>query len=301
MITDWHLLVHNIGTIISIIAVFGLGLFILINNPRSRPAIIFSLLLLVTIILGISHVIGVNVSDPDLSRSILMLNLSVFFIGIFAVHFLLALLKEEKTHRVFLFVTYAIGIAFCVFFIIYPDLFLLPSIPKQYFPNYYNPGILNVVRVIFLFGYCLPYMMFKLFRSYHRASNVLERKQIEFLIISSFIAFGAGFIPNFLMYGFNIDPLIGVAVFSLFTIPIIYAAIQFELFNIKVIAKQALFYSIGVILVGGFISSLNSVNIWLTTSSPGFPFWIIPLISSLSAMTIGVFVCVSSGDRKSVV
>lgn len=290
MITNWHLIVHNVGSIISAVAILGLAIFIVLNNPRSRQAIIFSLTLLSIFIFVVSHVIGVNIADPLLSREILMFNLSIFFIGSLILHSMMAAIDKEKEQRAVIIATYTIGVMLTIFFIIFPDLFLMPSVPKMYFPNYYNPGILNWTRIAFVYAFCVPYVTYQLAKAYRLTTDSVLHQQLKYSIASILIGFCLGFIPNFLVYNINVDPVIGISLFSLFTIPVIYEAVRYGFLNVKVIARQAFFYSLGVIIVGGFITLLNNSNLWLAESFPGFPVWIIPLISSVLAVTVAVVI-----------
>jgi hypothetical protein len=58
-------------------------------------------------------------------------------------------------------------------------------------------------------------------------------------------------LPNLLVYNLPVDPLLGMPFALFFTIPFIYGAVQYELLNVKVIAKQAFWYSLAVFSVGG--------------------------------------------------
>src|ERR1019366_6855219 len=125
-----HLLIHNVGFIISAVAGVSAAFFLFFNNKRSTANIMMVLVVLSLVIFVISHVIGVNTSDPIASRNILMFNLSNFFVGMFLVHSVLAYLGKAKTRWMMLVILYLSGLGLSAFFIMYPDLFLLPSVPK---------------------------------------------------------------------------------------------------------------------------------------------------------------------------
>lgn len=290
MITDWHLLIHNILSIASAIIFIAAAFFIYLNSPKKTANITLALTALCAAIFFTSHVVGINLSDPNASRMVLMLNLINFGLGMFQLHAIVALLGLEKTQRWPLIATYAIGVFFIAFFLVFPDLFLLPSVPKMYFPNYYNPGALNWTRMIYLYGLIIPYGTYLLLHAYRQAVAPLEKQQYLFFIISFIGAFGVAFIPNLLIYNIPVDPLWGMICGALFAIPFTYGAVQYGLLNIKVVAKQAFFYSTGVIILGGIIVFLNNSNVWLAERYPGFPSWVIPLISSVGAVTISVVI-----------
>ncbi|MEK7609514.1 MAG: ATP-binding protein [Patescibacteria group bacterium] len=284
-----HLIVHNVAAIISSVMLIGLALFLVINNPRSRSTIIFSLMLVAVLVFIVSHVIGVNIVDPNLSRVVFMFNLSIFFIGVFIFHSIIATIGKEKERKLILIAIYVASILITVFFVFNPDLFLLPSISKMYFPNYYVPGVLNWLRLVFLYGLMVPYSLLELFLAYRQSQNNIERQQLKYFIIAIFVGFSFGFIPNFLVYNIPVDPLWGILLVSLFVIPIVYGSVRYRLFNIKIIATQAFFYSLAIGIVGGFISLLNYSNQWISVFFPNFPIWITALISAFFAVTISVF------------
>jgi signal transduction histidine kinase len=276
------LLVHNVGFGVSSVAGIGASLFIFLNNKRSITNITLALAFLAAAVFIASHVIGVNTSDSLLSQDILMFNLSMFAIGAFNVHGVLAFLNRDRKLWYIIAILYASGLFMTVFFIIYPDLFLLPSVPKMYFPDYYVPGILNWTRLVFMNGICVTYMLIELFVAY-RSSDIdaKKRNQIKYFLIAIIGAYGAGFIPNFLVYNIPIDPLWGMAFLVFAAIPIVYDSLKYEFLNIKIVAKQAFLYAVGIGVVGGIIILFDYSNRLITENYPGFPFWITPLISAV--------------------
>ena len=77
---------------------------------------------------------------------------------------------------------------------------------------------------------------------------------------------------------------------ALFAVPIIYGVIKYELFDIKIIAKQAFLYSIAVAVVGGLITLINYSNNWIGAALPGFPTWITALVSAILAVSVSVII-----------
>jgi signal transduction histidine kinase len=59
--------------------------------------------------------------------------------------------------------------------------------------------------------------------------------------------------------------------------------------NIKVIAKQAAFYTLTVIIIGGLITALNYLDSWLK-GYPSFPRWILTLISASLVVIMGIII-----------
>ena len=276
-----HLLVHNIAFGLSAITSVGVIIFIITNSRRSLSNTMIIMAILGAITFIVSHILGVSVSDPILSKNILMLNMVIMFIGIFIVHSVLAYLGKTKSRWFVLWLIYIIGIFFTVLFIFNPDLFLLPSVPKMYFPNYYVPGSLNWIRLLVLDGICIPYVCLELLHSRRQTTDVQTKKQYMYLIWSLLIGNCVGFMANLLVYDIQVDPL-WASTFILFWGAIFtYGSIRYGLFNIRIIAKQAFVYAFLIGIVGGFITLLDYGNSQIRSIYPGFPVWISPLISAI--------------------
>lgn len=290
MAPNFHLIIHNVISIGSAIAIFGMAFFTFLNGTRRVANITFSLMLLTANIFVISHVVGVNINDPNISRFVFMFNLSMFFIGAFYLHAILALVGKDRKRLWMIVFIYISALAFTVIFSIYPDLFFLPSVPKMYFPSYYNPGILNLTRILFLFVIIVPYSIYILYLTYRQSDIDIKRKQYKYMIVTSMVGFSVAFIPNLLVYNIPVDPLWGMPFALIFAIPFTYGAIRYQMFDIRVIAKQAFLYSLAVGLVGGLITLLNYSNDWIKAAYPSFPSWITALISAVLAVTIGMII-----------
>jgi signal transduction histidine kinase len=285
-----ELIIHNLLSVVSALTFIGIAFFTFLNNPKKTANIALSLAGLSASIFFISHVIGVNVTDPNLSRSVLMLNLVMFFISAFNVHAVLALVGKDKENKWFIVFIYATACIFSLFFILKPNLFLLPSVPKMYFPNYYNPGPANWARMIYMYFICAPYIVYLLAGAYRKAETPTKRNQYKYFILTMIISYAIVFTANLLVYNIPVDPLWAMSAGVLFAIPFFYGAVQYGLFNVQIIAKQAFWYSIIILGTDGLIAVLNYSNKWISEVIPGFPTWIIALFSVVLVVTVSVFV-----------
>ncbi len=214
----------------------------------------------------------------------------MFPVGGFLLHSILELVGEGKSQRWLIIMTYIVAGLLTVFFVWQPDTFLLPSIPKMYFPNYYEPGILNWTRLVFLDVIIFPYILYCLARAYRRSGIGAARNRYAYFIIALVCGFCVVFIPNFLVADITIDPLLGMVFAVICMIPFAYGAIAYELFNIKVIAKQAFIYAISIAFAGGGLTLLTCAGIWIRDVYPGFPAWTIALASAVIAVTASFIV-----------
>lgn len=76
----------------------------------------------------------------------------------------------------------------------------------------------------------------------------------------------------------------------LFSIPFTYAVLKYDLMDIRIVAKAAFIYGTAVAVLGGTIVLFNTLNQWIENTYTGFPFWIVPLVSSLVAVALGFIV-----------
>ncbi len=287
---DLHLILHNVVSVFSAVIIFGMAIFTYLNDRHSVANKTFALMLLGAAVFSTSHVIGVNIGDPVISKHVLMFNLCMFIVGSFLLHSILALLGQEKEKKGLIIFTYITGIALTAFFLVFPDLFLLDSVPKMYFPNYYVPGALNWTRLVFLDVVIFPYILYLLVQAYKTASSVALRNRYAYFIVALVCGFCIVYIPNFLVGDIEIDPLIGMFFAVICMIPFAYGAIKYQLFNIKVIARQAFIYSISVAFVGGGLTLLTYASVWIREVYPHFPAWTIALGSAAIAVAVSFVV-----------
>ena len=287
---NFHLVIHNIGFILSIVATLGALVFIVLNNPRAKGHTPMAFLFLAVLIFIISHLVGVNIIDSEVSSRIFMLNVCVFFIGIFSVHTVLSVLGKDRKRMPILVSIYALGIGLSLWFLKYPALLFVTSVPKMYFPNYYEPGPYNWVRFAFVLGICLAYLVFEIILSYREADNEIKKRQLKFFAFSFIATYATGHVPNLLIYDIQVDPLWGMAFMIIFVILFFYASIRYELMNIKVVAKQAFLYAITVGTIGGTIVLFEYLNRTISANHPEFPIWVIPSTSVFLVLVITLVV-----------
>jgi signal transduction histidine kinase len=290
MADNIHLIIHNIFGVFSAISLLCLVIFLLFNNIKKTANWTLALTAVAFIGFLVTHVVGVSVNDPLLSRDILMGNISVIFISVFNFHCVMAALHKEKEKRYMIIFIYVIGFGLALFYVLFPQTFLLPSIPKMYFPNYYVPGDLYwVSRVVFQL--IVPiYFVYELVKAFRHSSDNIEKNRILYFAISLSFGWIFGIIPVLLIFNIPIDPTWGIFSAVLFLLPFSYAVVKYDLLDIKIVAKRAFVYGVAVATVGTLIILFNSFNQSIEGAYPGFPFWIMPLLLAFIAVLLGVLV-----------
>ncbi len=290
------LLIHNIGYIFdSLLVVFFIG-FVYIKDHKTPVNRMFMMALVVILIFLVSHLIGVNIADPNLSRTVLMFNTFILFLSCFVAHFVFIVIGQEKRQKPALIAFYVVASALFLFYWLFPNTFLLNSIPKLYFPDYYVAGNLDWIMRLFANVLVPIYFLVVMFFAYHKADPVLKNK-MRYLFLGLFLgySFGAAPLPlvfssSPIFFGIYFDPVYSILFVPFFVIPFGYAILKYELFDIRVVAKRAFVYALFVAVVGFSVAMLNYANEVLLRSHPGFPQWILPIISSVIAVSIGFLV-----------
>lgn len=283
------LLIHNIGSVLSAIVALGLALFTYFGHPRKAANTTLALTMLSVSVFYISHVIGVNLTDPFSSRAVLMFNLSIIFIAMFNAHCVLAVLGRARKERYLIAFFYASGLLLTLFYLLQPDAFLLPSTPKLYFPNYYEAGAYHwVMRVIF--NFVIPiYFLVAMLRAYKQGDSVM-RNRLKYFFLALTLGYSIGFIPVLLVFNIPVDPNWGLFFIFFYAIPFVYGVLSYQLLDIKVVAKRAFLYALTVVGMSLFIIFISFSNNFVAAWYPAFPIWLIPSLASLVAVGIGIFV-----------
>lgn len=284
-----HLLVHNIGFLAGGIINIGIVCFVLYTARRRINSVIvtFTLMTLSVAIFQISHVLGANATSPELSRKIFMFNLANIPIAVFMTHWFLALAGKVKERRRILAAIYASGIAMFFVYILFPDTFLRDSVPKLYFPYYYEPGPLQIIMRIW-FNVVGIYYFYELIKAYRETGDPIKKNRYKYVFAAIVYGFIVGSSAILLVYDVPFDPMWSMF-FGLYTIPLAYAIIKYELLDIRIFAKRAFLYALMVAVVGMLINAINFLGERVLLYNPAFPRWVFYLASSVLAVGIAFF------------
>lgn len=285
MTMDPKLIITNVGFVLAFILTMGLGFFVLLRGPKKTPNRIFFFLSVAHGIWEISYVIGINLHDSALSHLAFMGNLATLFIPVAMSHLVLNITDKLQKQKKVLLAFYAVASALTLFFSFFPYLFLGLSEPKLYLPNFFVPGKYYFVGDIFFFT-ALAYGMYQLFSSYRHADYALKNR-LRYFLIAVVYSYTIGLVPEFLLYNIPIDPFAS-SFMALYMIPLAYSIIENNLIDINVIAKRALWYSLGVTAVALLITLVNALNDLLIERLPLFPHWLVPIFSGAVAVATGV-------------
>lgn len=287
---SFRLITHNILFLSGGVINVALAIFVWVKMRRAiKPiAVVFILFLLSVAMFQISHALGIMANNADASRMIFMLNLANIPIGIFLCHWFI--LMSERSSMAFnqfmIPIVYITGIGMLIYFLMFPETFLLPSVPKLYFPFYYNPGPYQIIMRIW-FNLVGLYYFYELFKAYTSTADVVKRNRYKYVLASLIYAFILGSTAILLVYNINFDPFYS-SFFGLFTIPLVFIMIKYELLDIKIVAKQAAIYSIFATVLFLCMTALVSVNQYVVEQNAFIPSWFLPLAISICMVLAGI-------------
>ncbi len=243
------------------------------------------LALFCSIIFEISQIIGVSIYDSELSRKILMFNVAVTLLPVFTTHCTLAFLNKLKEQKNIIVAFYTVGFGLVLFFILNPLKYLLISEPKMYFQNYYEAGPLYFLMLIFFF--VMVIYSFYILRKSYISANFIDKNRIKYFGLALFFGYFFGSIDFLLVYDIPVNPLWTFLFIPLFTIPFTYAAVQYELMDVKIVAKKSFAYIAISATFGIILIFLNYLNNLIIQSGSDFPKWVSPILLAL-IMTFGL-------------
>lgn len=285
-----HLIIHNVLAGLSAVCVAAMVVFLLMKGGyKKTPNLTLALTGIGFVIFVVSHAVGVSIADPLLSRDVLMGNVVVILIAAVNFHCVLAVIHRDKENRLVIWAVYILAFAFTAFHIAFPDTFLLPSVPKMYFPSYSVPGTLRPLTQVVWSAIVPIYFIIELVRSFRTEREPRERNRIMYFAIALVLAWVFSSIPLFLIWGIPVDPAYGIFSGVLFMVPFTYAILKYELLDIRVVARQAFLYSISIVGIGGLILGFDYSNRWIALAYPAFPVWAVPLVSAIILVVAAVF------------
>ncbi|MES2409747.1 MAG: ATP-binding protein [Patescibacteria group bacterium] len=283
-----ELLTINIAGIFCTSIILLLGIFVLFKAHRKVSHILFFLLTISVVAYYIGHLLGINATNAISARNDFMFLLSDIFIVIFSIHFVYEVFGQKTIERkVVLYATYLIGMLLFVYFVINPEMFLGIPHSKLYLPYYYVPGPGFIIFNIF-FLLCSLYNVYDLWRCYVGSNNI-EKNRAKYMFIGFLYGYTLGSTAFLLVFDIPIDPVYAIFC-GLYTIPFAYSFLSFELLDVRVVAKKAFLYSVGVVGVGIALIFVNSVNNFLVAHIKDFPPLLIPFLSGGVVVVLGILV-----------
>ncbi len=281
------LLIHNIGYTTSAVLSLSLGLFVLSRGWGKRDNLLYFFATLSFVLYLIAHLLGVNATDPELSRFFMLGTNIIVYCVCFTAHFGFSVFKKLESQKIGLIIMYIVATCFVVLTILKPDLLIPTVAPNQFFPNFLVPGPYYWMLAVFFLA-STAYFFTALGFRYHKLDPI-DKNRLHYFYLSFGFVYVVGSVFFLPIFGINVT-MLPTALIGLYTIPLAYGLLKYDLVNLHVVARHALMYFILVSLVGFSTAGINVLNNYLIQNYNGFPFWPIPFFSGIIILLVGTLI-----------
>jgi len=271
--------------IFGIILTLSLALFVWVKSRKNTLSVLFCLISVAVAIVEISILGIINATNVDSAYSISLLNVANIYIVVFTAHWVLEAIGKTKQRQLALAAIHLSALVLNMYFMFDPQSLLALPVPKMYFNFYFEPGYLyGLMRVYF--AVITFYFLAELIIAYRHTVDKLIRNRLRYVLFGIVYGMIFGHLAVFLVYDINIDPVYSI-LFPLYTLPLAYSIIRYELMDTKIVAKKALVYALTVSFVAVLLDLINIFRETLIENFDFLPGWLIPVLTSVIASSVG--------------
>lgn len=277
---DMVVLVRIISTAAMVIA----GGYVFFHNPQKLLNRLFFLITLVVLWFETVFIVLRWVSDPHLAYWVTYGAFLTFLLVPLMPHFMLIAIGEGQRGRFYIYAMYVVAAVGIVGSVVSPSSYITGVGPKGIFPWILIPGPLYHLMANAL-TLSILYPMYRMVLSYIKNP---QKNPAGYYILFFSMSFPIGYSTAALIldYPLTIPPVFG-SLMGVALLPIAYGIIADDLLDIRIVAKQALLYSVGIGASVALATLLISLNNFLVSSVAWVQFWTIPVLSGVSAFIIG--------------
>ena len=237
----WYTINYGAGSIIALLV----GTFVLLRGETRRVTrrTWFALCVVVSLWHIGKFLIAIAPSESLALQAAGVIYLAAILIPPAYLHFILALLTEERTYRLVLICSYALaGLEYLLLF----NGLLIAGVFKYSTIGFYE--VPTHAYWLYVGNYILvpAFAILRLAVTFFQSENAVKKNQLKYDIWSSLIGFFAGVTSFFPLMG-NLSPFAAPLVYF-YTIPIAYAIARYRLLDIEVVIRKSVIYA--VLLLG---------------------------------------------------
>ena len=221
------------------------GFVVFVHNHRTIENIAWFLFNLMSAVWSFGYFATINATSRE-SAFIYdwILHLAATLVPLFCLLSVISITKNYKKHQLGMIIASLSGL----FFLISTPtkLFVKDVIPKADFNFVPDAGPLYIYFTVYFFVLVL-YVLYILYITYKETKNPMEAKRFKYMFIFTAIGSIGGGSVFFLTFNvlFLPYPLI---LFSLFPVMSIYAILRLQLFNVKVLATEAIIFILWIFI-----------------------------------------------------
>lgn len=275
------LLAHIISLFLAAATFLAAGLLVFFKGQKKQTAVITNFLWSLSVVLwAFFMALGMIFGENVLFR---IFWIFIMLIPITNVHFVTNWL-ELKKRDLFIKIGY-ISVAVLGFLYLAGINIEVVSIAyAQYYPKV--KGILFFGSIIFL-----VYMFAQFYYLYLAYRNLtgIKKRQAGYFLWASFFGYFGGMANYLMAFGIYIPFYHPFASFLLILYPsiFIYAIFKYHIFDIILIIRKTLVYSIGIGLLAGFLGGMSFISDILAERVAGFKYLIIPFFTAVISFIVG--------------
>lgn len=280
---NFLLLNHAIALFLTSATAFLVGLFIFSKSEFEKTKLANSLWYLS--VAGWSFFLGMFIISPEPPKFVLSLMWAfTLFIPVSTAHFVISFLGIKGKN-------WFIGIGYVLAFI-FAGISFTKKISLSYFSfaylNHFPKANFLIYIQAFLFFIYFFYQIIQLYKAYSFSTGI-KRNQIAYVFWASLLGYLGGGSNYLLVFGKYVPIFNPFATYFLlfYTILTPLAILKYQLMDIRVVIKKALFYSIGIAMASAGIVGVSFLNDWFYKNAPELKFWTVPLVAGAAAFVLG--------------
>lgn len=277
---------HMLACGLTSVSTFGLGLLVFLSDPKKRINHIFGFYSLCISLWAVIEISVVGANDLETAKRFIFLFWPpILFIPSTFLHTVLLLTNETgATSKKTLKTSYLLSCLFLIAHIFFNALNLDPRLVGyvSYYTNLSGVGMLAGLQFFFVINFSL----WKLYAA-HRGASGQKKIQIKYLFWSSLLGYVGGSPDWALAFGYYIPFLnpFGIYAIPLYSIATSYAILQHRLFDINLVVRKSLIYSILVtILTIGYFGFVYGLELIFRVTFGYSSFWL--SVAAFAAMAL---------------
>ena len=225
------------------------GFFTWIKNKNSLVNIMFFWLNIAVFIWSFSLFLNMCFASLIFNR---YSNFGAIFTSILWLHFVLAIINKIKQEKIILILGY-VSASIVALITVFTNLAIVSLKSAYNFSNYAQAGPIFPMHFL-LFFILVSFGIYELAIAYKNSSGI-KRHQVKYILYGGLIGFPLGATTYFPAWDWNIYP-IGLYLTWLYIPITAYAILRYHLFDISIVLRKSLIFSLLVILVTSFFSVL---------------------------------------------